>query len=134
MSEYHTVSVEFQDEECLVEALKAMGYNPLIHKEAVNLYGYQNDQRSQKANIIIHRSQVGSASNDVGFLKKTSGGFEMIVSEYDQKTNFNQKRVDKLKQTYAEKVIIKHAKKAKHKIKSQEVQADGSIKIRVRLR
>lgn len=114
--------------------MNEIGYNPQVHKEANNLYGFQGDQRSQKAHIIIPRSQVGGASNDVGFLRKEKGEYEMIVSEYDQKATFTQTRVNNLKQIYAKKVILKQAKKAKYKVSSEQVQADGSIKIKVRLR
>ena len=51
MSEYHQVAVEFHDEESLLQSLKEINnnYNPEVHKEAVNLYGYQGDRRSEKA-------------------------------------------------------------------------------------
>ena len=135
MSEYHQVEVDFQDEECLVEAIKELNanYKPEIHKEAVNLFGYHGDRRQEKAHIVIPRKQISSASNDVGFLKNAKGGYEMIVSAYD-KGIFTPAQINKLKQLYAKNTIVKHTKKSKHKIRSQEVQADGSIKIRVRVR
>lgn len=136
MSEYHQVSVEFHDEESLVSALKETNsnYNPTIHEEAVHLYGYHGDKRKEKANIVIPRNQISSASNDVGFLKKKDGSYEMIVSEYDQSYTWNKEFVNKLKQNYAKNVIVKNSKKMKHKIRSQQIQADGSIKIKVRVR
>lgn len=136
MSEYHQVAVEFHDEESLLQSLKEINnnYNPEVHKEAVNLYGYQGDRRSEKAHIVIPRNQVGVASNDVGFFKNKDGSYKMIVSEYDQRTYWTESFVNKLKQTYAKNVILKNSKKMKHKLKSQQVQADGSIKIKVRVR
>jgi len=136
MSEYHQVVVEFHDEESLLQSLKEINsnYNPSVHKEAVNLYGYQGDKRVEKAHIVIPRNQVGVASNDVGFLKNKDGSYKMIVSEYDQRTYWTESFVNKLKQTYAKNVILKNSKKMKHKLKSQQVQADGSIKIKVRIR
>lgn len=111
-----------------------MGYKPEIHKEAKSLHGYSGDERSQKANIILPKSQVGAASNDVGFLRKANGKYEMIVSEFDQRMNFSAAKVSKLKQMYAKSTVVKHSKKAKHKVMSQQLQPDGSIKLKVRVR
>ena len=75
MSEYHVVETGFKDEPVLISTLKEMGYEPEIHKTAKNLYGYAGKKRDQKANIIIPRAQVGSASNDIGF-ERVKKGFE----------------------------------------------------------
>ena len=71
MSEYHIVDVGFKDEPVLISTLKEMGYEPEIHKNAKNLYGYAGKKRSQSANIIIPRTQVGAASK-----LATSGGLQ----------------------------------------------------------
>jgi hypothetical protein len=46
-----------------------MGYQPKVNDVAQNLYGYLGDKREQKAHIIIPRSQITSASNDIGLEK-----------------------------------------------------------------
>jgi len=48
-----------------------------------NLYGYHGDKRAQVANVIIRRKQIGSSSNDIGFLFK-DGTCEAIVSDFDR--------------------------------------------------
>lgn len=50
-----------------------------------NLEGYQGDQRQQRADIIIPRSQVGGASNDIGFTKGPDGTYKAIISDYDSR-------------------------------------------------
>ena len=125
MSEFHVVELKFKDEKCLVEVLEEMGYKPKIVKQAQNLYGYQGDVRSQKAHIIIPRSQVGSASNDVGF-ERTSEGYILHISEYD--INCGKFKKDKLKQTYAEKKIMKEVRKDhRFRLKKKTKTKNGNI-------
>jgi len=47
------------------------------------LEGYQGDKRKQTANVIIPRSQVGGASNDLGWMVEPSGT-KQFVSDYDK--------------------------------------------------
>lgn len=130
MSEFHSVEIDIDDESCLVEALKELGYKPQIHKQATNLFGYQGDRRKQVANIVIPRSQVGSASNDVGF-EKVNGKYVMHLSEYDKSAKtFN---VNKMKQFYAKNKVQKFVKSnvGKYSLKKISNEKDGSIKIRL---
>jgi len=108
MSEFHVLELSFKDQECLVEVLKELGYKPKVVQKAESLYGYQGDARSQKANIIIPKSQVGSSSNDIGF-ERTSDGYKMHISEYD--IGSHRFPTNKLKQMYAEKKIMKEVRK-----------------------
>lgn len=109
-----------------------MGYNPEVHENAKNLQGYQGDARSQKAHIILPKKQVGSASNDIGFERLPDGKYKMHVSAYD-KNQWN-KKSQELKQLYSKHKIVKHAKKAKYSLKSQTKDAEGNIKIKLRVR
>ena len=132
MSEYHVRELDYKDEELLIQVLRDMGYSPVIHKEAVSLYGYQGDQRKQKAHIIIPRKQVGSASNDVGF-ERTSQGLKLHISEYDER----QKTFDtgKMRQTFASRHVINYInKKSKYRLKSQQTREDGRISIKLLVR
>ena len=88
MSKYTTVATEFKDVESLVQALHEIGYTAAtFHETAQNLYGYQGDQRTQTAEVIVRRSTkggLGSASNDLGFKRNSQGNYEALISEYDQ--------------------------------------------------
>src|SRR6266496_3731465 len=74
--------------ETLLAALATFGWDSgkvEVHEEAQNLYGYSNDKRPEKANVIIRRHNTGTgASNDVGFARQADGSYRPIVSEYDQ--------------------------------------------------
>jgi hypothetical protein len=54
-----------------------------VHAEPVPLVGYEGGRRTQTANIVIRRQNVGHSSNDLGFLD-TETGYRAIVSDYDQ--------------------------------------------------
>jgi len=119
------------DGDCIKAALKELGYVFEDHQTPQALTGYQGDRRTQKANIIVRRKHVGNASNDVGFLKKSSGDYELIISEYDRRSLHSQKLTKQLKQLYGKHKFIKQAKKMGFSVKSQKVDEQGRIKIRV---
>ena len=131
MSEYHLIdNVELTDEQVLIQTLQEMGYKPTIHAEAENLHGYMGDKRKNKAHIIIPRSQVGNASNDVGF-EKVDGSYKLHLSEYDKRVESF--KLKKLKQLYAKnKILVELKKKSKYLLGSQSVDKDGTIRIRLR--
>jgi hypothetical protein len=129
MSKYVLLNVEYKDGECLKGALKEVGYTEIEeHAEAQPLYGYQGDQRAEKANIIIRRKFVGGASNDIGFVKNAKGGYDLVISEFDK---HNQKIMNELNQQYA---ALKTKKQFKHMgftVMGQKVDPKGRIKIKV---
>lgn len=111
MSAYNEIETQYSDQDCLVEALKEMGYQPQVSAKPQHLEGYQADEREQTAEIIIPRRQVGGASNDVGFKKNANGTYTAIISDYDSGNNFGKKKQQTLKKLYAEKMAVKQAKK-----------------------
>jgi hypothetical protein len=131
MSKFNFVGVKLTDKECLIKALLAAGYKAdqiEVHDEPVNLYGYHNDMRPEKAHVIIRRGNVGSASNDVGFIIGKDG--RAIVSDYDLATNFSRAKVDLVMRTYSEELI---RKVSKGKTVERETLPDGSQVLRVRV-
>lgn len=131
MSEYHEVELDIKDKSSIVDALKDLGYNPEVHKEAVQLHGYQGDKRQQKAHIVLPKSQVGSASNDIGF-EKVGNKYVLRISEYDVNTKkFNQKEFDK---NYKKHSILKGIQKKRQFKKKSVTTKDGKIHIRLKAR
>ena len=123
----------FKDEDVLVNSLKEMGYQPTVHKEAKNLYGYQGDMRDQKAHIILPRKQVGGASNDVGF-ERTNKGFVMHASAYDRSWRTGE-RIKTLNKTYTESKLKKVVSmNSRYNLGSRKVRKDGKIEIKVLVR
>lgn len=129
MSHYCEVSTIFKDRDCLVKALEDLGYHPEVG-ENLPLYGYQGDKRSQKANIVVRRNEVGNASNDVGFVyDKVAKSYRLIVSEFD--VSQNRMPVSRLKKAYAPHMVRKLAKIHRFRIVSHK-EKDGEVHIRLR--
>jgi len=124
MSAFITMMTPMTDQECLVEALAAMGFGAQKleqHAEAVALVGYEGMTRPQVANLIIRRQHVGPGSNDVGFLQ-TPTGFQAIVSGYDQ-GRFGSLWLARLHEQYVTRVAAKAARLAELDRQAREREA-----------
>jgi hypothetical protein len=98
-----------------------MGYKDVeVHDEAQSLTGYYGDTRAEKANVIVRRKFVGSAANDIGFVKTPAGTYSAIISQYDSGKH-NTKWLDGLKKNYTERVVVKEARKQGLKFYSRAV-------------
>jgi len=87
MSAYIRLATPMIDRECLLDALADMGFGQgkvEVNASAVPLVGYEGTPRSTTAEVVIRREHVGSASNDLGFVR-TPTGFTAIVSDYDRR-------------------------------------------------
>jgi hypothetical protein len=68
------------------EALELLGYKlEVAPSEAMllPLFGFQNDMRTQKVLLRIHRSQLKSMSNDAGVYQTKEGKLQLYLSKYD---------------------------------------------------
>lgn len=129
MSHYTELETEFKDKDCLVKALQDMGYHPEVG-EQLSLYGYQGDVRPQKASIVIRRKEVGSASNDIGFVyDKSTKSYRQIISEFD--TGQKRMRLSQLKKAYAPHVVKKLARVNRFRIVRRK-EKDGEVRLLLR--
>jgi hypothetical protein len=125
MSKYSENKTLFKDADCLVQALIDMGFTKdqiEVHKTGQHLFDYHgsktkylNGKDYDKAEIIIRQTHInshlsGGASNDFGFMKNADGTYSAIISEYDSRY-ISQSWMGKLKTNYAERGIMKQAKK-----------------------
>jgi len=123
------VETIFKDKSCLVKALEDLGYHPEVGED-LPLYGYQGDMRSQRANIVVRRNEVGSASNDIGFVfDKIAKSYRLIVSEFD--VSQNRMSMSRLKKVYAPHMVKKLAKIHRFRIVSHK-EKNGEVRIRLR--
>ena len=106
-----------------------MGYPFEEHETATTLHGYQGDERSQVANIIVRRKHVGAASNDIGFHKRKDGKYDLVISEFDQRSK-SRIFLNKFHQSYVVKQSTRQLKKKGYKIKKKKVEQDGTIELR----
>lgn len=130
MSRYlQYADVCFRDRKLLLAALADLGYADVEEGEAMALYGYQGDRRAETADIVVRRRHVGSASNDVGFVR-TPHGYVPIVSEFDAQTLHGGQFLVRLRTAYGEGVVGEVQRRL-HGTAHRTVEADV-VKIRIR--
>ena len=127
MSHFTRVKTEITDLGCLLEALADMGFDEVETGTNLGLYGYEGRLREERADVVIRRKFVGSASNDIGFHLEPDGTYQAIVSEYDGR--IRPKFLQEVTQRYAYHVVTRGAEAQGFTIDSEEVQQDGSIKL-----
>lgn len=117
MSAYKTVECDIVDLDCLLEALKLLGFKVNQFDIPENLTGYKNDIREEQATIIIPKEQINfftGASNDIGFIwNQEKEKFDMIISNYDKKFKMDIRII----QAYIKVVLEKELEKNGFKIK-----------------
>ena len=117
MSEYHEQKTVYKDRDCLVAALNDVGYNKVeVYDVAVQLYDFQGrathylNPEGDKANVIVRRSVIGGAANDLGFTLQSDGTYSAIISDFDNHKH-NADWLKALKKSYVEKADMKLARK-----------------------
>ena len=111
MSKYLTFTdVVFKNEALLLAALAELGYTTVESGEALPLFGYQGDERRERAQLVVRRKHIGVASNDLGFARTTEG-YTPIISEYDQSTLHDGKFITRLRTAYNQRVVAEMQKR-----------------------
>ena len=128
ISEYIVCETQITNANALKEALTESGYVFEEHKTAQTLYGYLGDKRTQKAHVIVRREHVGSAANDVGFLRHSNGTYEMIISEYDRNLRLKQGQnfMKKLKQIYGKHHVLVNARRMGLHMRAPKIKKKGN--------
>ena len=121
MSKYLELRTKLTEEQYLVEALRDLGFAPEMCREGAPLVGYMGDQRAERAQIIIRRRQLDSASNDIGFTRDGSGVYQAIISEYDRGIGFDDAWLGRLSQRYKERQTMAVAKAKGYVFKGREI-------------
>lgn len=121
MSQYCELVTVLRDQRFLIAALEEMGYKPELSVDGAHLVGYQGDERPEIAHVIIRRSQLRPASNDIGFARVSGGQFIALLSEYDQAVGYDRAWLGRVQQLYKEKQTIAAAKAKGYIFKGKEV-------------
>jgi hypothetical protein len=137
MSHFTRVQTQISDLDCLLEALADLGYDDVEVGDDIRLLGYRGDDRSKlpidnpnyapPCQVAVRRKYIGSAANDLGFVRSDDGTYECLISEYD--TQQHPHLVEQLTQRYAYHVVVKNAKWKGYSIEEEIVEEDGSIKL-----
>ncbi|MCW5979602.1 MAG: DUF1257 domain-containing protein [Bryobacteraceae bacterium] len=121
MSKFMELRTTLTDERYLVDALQELGYQPEVCREGRPLFGYMGDERPERAQIIIRRKQLDSASNDIGFARDGNGIYRAIISEYDRGIGFDDAWIGRVSQAYKERQTLAVAKAKGYVFKGREV-------------
>lgn len=125
MSAYKSLECDIVDKDILLKALSLLGFKCLVYDEAKNLTGYQNDVRTEKAEIIIPKEQINSftgASNDIGFLwNEEKNKYDMIISDYDKKLMMHNRIIQAYVKIALEEALEKNGYKIKVNIDDEEL-------------
>ncbi len=133
MSAYAEFETIMCDSQYLFDALAAMGYSVEVHQIETSLFGYHGDERRERAHVIVRRSQLDSASNDIGFVRGPDGRFRAILSEYDRSIGYDDRWLGKVQQHYKEKQTLAVAKAKGYIFRGKEViQTASGPQIRLR--
>jgi hypothetical protein len=121
MSKYSETSTTVRNQSHLVAALSELGYKAEIHADGAALVGYEGRERPERAHVIIRRAQIGPASNDIGFVRKSDGTFGAVLSEYDRAIGFDEKWLGRVHQAYKEQQTLADAKAKGYVFRGREV-------------
>jgi hypothetical protein len=130
VSKYLTFTdLVFKDRALLIGALSDLGYGEVDEGDALPLYGYRGDERPETAEIVVRRNQLGSLSNDLGFVR-TEDGYAPVISEYDQGALHGGRLLASLRTAYSERVVAEVARRLRGSVHRT---VEGSlVKIRIR--
>lgn len=132
MSHFTTLATQLTDTEALCAALADVGYRDVeVHDEAQPLYGWQGDQRQDRAHVIVRREHVGGASNDLGFLRQHDGRFLAVISEYDRSTH-DQAWLGRVTARHAYHVTSKALAGQGFDIVDEATDRDGTVRLVLR--
>ena len=110
MSSFRQQTTEMNDQKCLEDALKGLGYKPSVSAEKQNVRGHYNENR--KAEIVLKKEDL-KEGGDVGFTKDAKGNFAIVTDTYVMRNGFSLEKFTKeVKQKYAEVKIRKQAASA----------------------
>lgn len=133
MSEYRKLKTKFTSRVHLREALQAAGlkFEECRPGHEEHLYGYHGDVRPETATFIVRRSEIGRASNDLGWHWDTAQRcFVEIVSDYDRSYSGCTRIRQAVKREYAYAATAAQAR-AKGYRTSRVDLPDGSIQVMV---
>jgi hypothetical protein len=132
MSDFTTIRTEFISGECLLAALRDLGFNVIeYHAIPSHLFGFQGDLRPECAEIIIRRQHIGRLSNDIGFKKSADGPFEAIISQFDRAV-YSSSWLQKLRLRYAYHATKKALFAEGFNLVEEEQQQDGTLHLVLR--
>lgn len=131
MSHYSKMRTRFCNAETLLTALRDVGFkNVEIYEQPVSLVGYEGRERPEQAHIVIRKKYVGSASNDIGFMRNHDGTYVAVISDFDRRTKYGEQWLSRLKQAYGVVEVQSFAKENNFEV--EQKSANNEIRLVLR--
>lgn len=127
MSHYTAIQTELKDKEVILEALKMMGFSCEVGKN-LPLHDFLGRKTLKRADIVIPRKSLNTASNDIG-IKKVNNHFEIIISDFDSVQQKTRDFVANLVYRYTYLKVKKELGISNFQLINEKVEEDGTIKI-----
>jgi hypothetical protein len=128
MSHFTAVQTKMKDLNCILLALKDLGYQYTENEQGVEVRGYRN--QLDKARVAVKVS----GKYDVG-IKQTTTGFELVADWWGVETTrgvTEQEFVNQLQQRYAYHKVVKEVKKRGFTLETEEIKNDNTLQLTVR--
>lgn len=127
MSHFTRLKTKMNDKECIIKALKNLGYS---YEENSKIRGYGG--RSRNGDIVIKTA----GQYDVGFIKSSNNDFYQITADwYGAASSIGKSRqnfVREVQREYAVTKIMKEIRKKGYRLKSRHyLPESGDIKLLV---
>jgi hypothetical protein len=126
MSFFREMKTNLTDGQCIVDALKQLGYKPVVNASAANVRGHYNENR--KAEIILKMEDIQDGG-DIGFKKGTDGNYTIVGDTYVLHKIKMNKLSEEVTQRYGEVKSMKIARQRGFTFKGRQVQTDGTVKL-----
>ncbi len=133
MSHFVECRPGFTDLAALVDALVAVGFERdqvEVHEQSVALFGYQGDERPQRANVVIRRQHVGRGANDVGWERCSDGTIRSWISEFDARHRLDASMQRRIRQEYACAAVTRQQQALGRQVE-RRMLPDGEIELQV---
>ena len=129
----HTVDLEFNDENSLIDALKECGYKVEVHENEVEIKPYYQERESQKAHIVVRKKEFHGFT-DAGFQRLPDGTYKLHLDEMDWDGRTGKFDVNKIKRKYGLSKIKKIIKNSSKYSIIEEKESNEEINIRLKIR
>lgn len=125
MSHYTAIALKIKDEQCLLDALKALKLSFTIHKDPATMQNrwFSRTGEIRKAHIIVAGSELGIGA-DVGFLRNEDGTFEFLADDYELERS---SKFPNFRQTFSEEFAVQTATKLGYQIQSRQRDEQGNL-------
>lgn len=122
----------FKDEDILVQSLKDIGYEAVVHDEGVKIGNNYGGVGLKTAHIVVNRNQFGGMG-DAGF-ERTSEGFILHADDYDAGSHGSRFKLTELNKRYVENKLRRYVNTTSScNISYRQEKENGQVEIHLRI-